>query len=86
MSQLRIFDRNDDEFKVRLRSIRTTTIVKGIQLGRRIGQHAGRPKAVGLHLPRATHRQFYRRWHRQGEVCLGCQSWRVEPLPAKGCP
>jgi hypothetical protein len=55
MSRLRIFDRNDDEFKVRLRSIRTTTIVKGIRLGRRIGQHAGRPKAVGLHLPRATH-------------------------------
>jgi type IV secretory pathway VirD2 relaxase len=55
MSRLRIFDRDNDEFKVRLRSIRTTTIVKSIRQGRRIGQHAGRPKAVGLHLPRATH-------------------------------
>jgi hypothetical protein len=53
MARLGIFDR-DDEFKLRLRSPRRTTTVKGLRLGRRTGQLAGRPKAVGLYLPRAT--------------------------------
>jgi hypothetical protein len=59
MPRLNILDRHDDELHIRLTThapqVHTPHIGGGrLRLGRRAGQHQGRPKAVGVHLPRAT--------------------------------
>jgi hypothetical protein len=57
MRRLGILDRQQDEgLHIRLRATHQTTHIGGgrLRLGRRAGQPAGRPKAVGVHLPRVT--------------------------------
>src|SRR5262245_27747914 len=53
MHRLGILDRQDDGLRIRLASPRQTPHIGGgrLRLGKRAGQLAGRPKAVGAHRP-----------------------------------